>query len=69
MTPQLLVEDLVIRGLEGIGKSPASNVAFTHSGPERIFYERRESIKSEFSHMCVYLLMARGVGISEQPDG
>ena len=56
MTPQLLDEDFVLRGLKGTGKSPGSDVASTQSGPERSSYERREDIKSESFHMCVNVL-------------
>lgn len=69
MTPQLPDEDFVLRGLEGAGKSLGSEAASTQSGPEGIFYERREGIKSESSHICVCLLVTRGLGISEQPRG
>ena len=69
MTPQLLDEDCVLRDLEGAGKSPGSDAASTQSGPEGSFYERREGIKSEPSHMCVCLLVTRGLGVSLQPHG
>ena len=52
MTPQLLDEDFVLRGLEGTGKSPDSDAASTQSGPEGSVYERRDNIKSVFSHVC-----------------
>ena len=54
MTPQLSDEDFVLRGLKGTGKSPGSDAASTQIGPEGSVYERRESIKSESSHICVY---------------
>ena len=53
MTPQLLDEDFVLRGLEGTGKSPGSDAASTLSGCEGFLYERKEDVKSESSHMCV----------------
>ena len=69
MTPQLLDEDFVLRGLEGTGKSPGSDAASTQSGPEGSVCERRDDIKSEFFHMCVSPLLTRGVGISKKLHG
>ena len=69
MTPQLLDEDFVLRGLEGTGKSPDSDAASTQSGPEGSVYERRDNIKSESFHMYVSPLLTRGVGISKKLHG
>lgn len=54
MTPQLPGEDFVLRGLEGTGKFPSSGAGSGQSGLEGFFNERKESIKSESSHICVY---------------
>ena len=69
MTPQLLDEDFVLRGLEGTGKYPGFDAASTQSGPERSVYKKRDDTKSESFHMCVSPLLTRGVGISKKLHG
>ena len=69
MTPQLLDEDFVLRGLEGTGKYPGFDAASTQSGPERSVFKKRDDIESESFHMCVSPLLTRGVGISKKLHG